>query len=156
LFSDAALMLWVGFKAHQIHQGICQRGASTRQGERLPGPICRDCQANPIHAVVVRKWQGKGYGPGGTTVLLTHASVAKPLQAFDDDDDCRLMEHCGLNEAKQPWDLGHPPQNTAWVVRVPVVFTRLMCALATAYRRPCEHEARGEEPVDWQRLRTAS
>ena len=28
----------------------------------------RDFEANPIHAVVVRKWQGKDYGPGGNTV----------------------------------------------------------------------------------------
>jgi hypothetical protein len=29
----------------------------------------RDFQANPIHAVVVRKWNGKDSGPGGKTVL---------------------------------------------------------------------------------------
>jgi hypothetical protein len=54
----------------------------------------RAFEANPIHAVVVRQWQGKDDGPGGTTVFLTHASVAKPLQAFADDDDRRLIEHC--------------------------------------------------------------
>jgi uncharacterized RmlC-like cupin family protein len=69
----------------------------------------RDFQANPINAVVVRKWQGKDYGPGGKTVFLTNASVAKPLQAFDDYDDRSLIENCCIKEAKQQWDLGHPP-----------------------------------------------
>lgn len=100
--------------------------------------------------MVVRKWQGKDYGSGGKTVFLTITSVAKPLQPFDDDDERRLIEHCGIKEAQQPWDLGHPPQQTARAVRVHVMFTLLMFALATAYRLPCEREARGQEAVGWQ------
>jgi hypothetical protein len=49
--------------------------------------------------------------------------------------------------------LGHPPQKTDRAVRVHVVFTLLMFALATAYRRQCEQEATGGEPVGWQRWR---
>ena len=113
----------------------------------------RDFQPNPINAVVVRKWRGKDDGPGGTTVFLTNASVAKPLQPCDDDDDRSLIENCCIKEAKQPWELGHPPQKTDRAVRVHVMFTRLMFALATAYRLACEREARGEEPVGWQRWR---
>ena len=63
------------------------------------------------------------------------------------------MEHGCLKAAKQPWDLGHPPQNTGRAVRVPGVCTWLMCALATAYRLPCEPEATGGEPVGWMRWR---
>jgi hypothetical protein len=37
--------------------------------------------------------------------------------------------------------------------RVHVMFTVLMCAVATAYRLPCAHEAMGEEPVGGQRWR---
>jgi Transposase DDE domain len=70
----------------------------------------RDFQANPINAVVVRKWNGREYGPGGKTVFLTNASVAKPLQPFDDYDERSLIENCCIKEAKQQWDLGHPPQ----------------------------------------------
>ena len=103
--------------------------------------------------MVVRQWRGKDDGPGGKTVFLTNASVAKPLQPFDDDDDRRLIENCGIKEATQQWELGHPPQKHARAVRVPVLFTRLMFALATAYRLECEREARGEEPVGWQRWR---
>jgi hypothetical protein len=113
----------------------------------------RDFQPNPINAVVVRKWRGKDYGPAGKTVFLTNASVAKPLQPFDVYDDRSLIENCCIKEAKQQWELGHPPQKHARAVRVHVVFTLLMFALATAYRLEGEREAKGEEPVGWQRWR---
>jgi len=113
----------------------------------------RDFQANPINGVVVRQWQGKDDGPGGKTVFLTNAPVDKPLRVFDEDDDRSLIENCCIKEAKQPWELGHPPQKHARAVRVHVMFTLLMFALATAYRLPCEREATGGEPVGWQRWR---
>jgi hypothetical protein len=113
----------------------------------------RDFQGNPIHAVVVRQWHGRDYGPGGKTVFVTNASVDTPLQPCDDDDDRSLIENCCIKACKQQWDLGHPPQKTERGVRVHVLFTRLMCALATAYRLQCEQEAIGEEPGGWQRWR---
>ncbi len=113
----------------------------------------RDFQANPINGVVVRQWQGKDEGPGGKTVFLTNAPVDKPLRVFDEDDDRSLIENCCIKEAKQPWELGHPPQKHARAVPVHVMFTLLMFALATAYRLPCEREATGGEPVGWQRWR---
>jgi hypothetical protein len=113
----------------------------------------RDFQGNPLNAVVVRKWAGKDDGPGGKTVFLTNGSVDKPLQPFDDDDDRSLIETCCIKETKQPWDLGHPPQKSERAVRVPVMFTRLMFALATAYRLQGEREDRGSDPVGWQRWR---
>jgi hypothetical protein len=113
----------------------------------------RDFQPHPINAVVVRKWRGKDDGPGGTTVFLTNASVAKPLQPVDDDDERSLIEHCCIKAAKQQGELSHPPQKSDRAVRVHVLFTRLLFALATAYRRPCEREATGGEPVGWQRWR---
>jgi Transposase DDE domain len=108
---------------------------------------------NPINAVVVRQWNGRDYGPGGKTVFLTNASVQQPLQPFDDYDDRSLIENCCIKEAKQQWDLKHPPQKTARAVRVHVLFTLLLFALATAYRRQCEQQALGGEPVGWQRWR---
>lgn len=122
----------------------------------------RDFQANPINAVVVRKWNGREYGPGGKTVFLTNASVAKPLQPFDDDAERSLIENCGMKAAKQQWDLGHPPQKTERAVRVHVMFTLLMFALATAYRLQCEREATEGNPSggnaggasSWSRPRT--
>jgi hypothetical protein len=121
--------------------------AQARQANR------RDFQANPINAVVVRKWSGKDYGPGGKTVFLTNALVEKPLRVFDDYDDRSLIENCCIKEAKQQWDLGHPPQKTDRAVWVHVLFTLLMFALATAYRLQYERKASGEEPVGWQRWR---
>ena len=113
----------------------------------------RDFQANPINAVVVRKWHNRDYGPGGKTVFLTNASVQQPLQPFDDDDDRSLIENCCIKEAKPQWALGHPPQKTGRAVRVHVLLTLLMFALATAYRLQCEQADTGEEPVGWQRWR---
>jgi hypothetical protein len=43
--SDAALLRLVGFHAHQVRQGVCQRGAATRQGPRTEGPLCPDTLA---------------------------------------------------------------------------------------------------------------
>ena len=113
----------------------------------------RDVQATPINAVVVRQGNGRDDGPAGHTVFLPDALVDKLLRPFDDDDDRRLIEHCCITEAKQPWELGHLPQNTDRAVRVHVLFTLLLFALATAYRRPCERDAMGGEPVGWQRRR---
>jgi hypothetical protein len=102
---------------------------------------------------VVRKWAGKDYGPGGKTVFLTNGSVDKPLQPFDDDDDRSLIENCCIKATKPQWDLGHPPQKSERAVRVHVMFTLLMFALATAYRLQCEREDRGSDLVGWQRWR---
>jgi hypothetical protein len=113
----------------------------------------RDFEPNDINAVVVRTWKNRDYGLGGKAVFLTNASVAKPLQPFDDYDDRSLIENCWIKESKQQWRLKHPPQKTARAVRVHVLFTVLMFALATAYRLQCEQEERGGEPVGWQRWR---
>ena len=103
--------------------------------------------------MVVRQWNGRDFGPGGTTVFLTNASVEQPLQPFDDDDDRSLIENCCIKEAKQQWDLKHPPQKTGRAVRVHVMFTLLMFALATASRLRREPHDTGTDPVGWQRWR---
>jgi len=86
-------------------------------------------------------------------VFLTHAAVPQPWQPCDEDDDRSLMEHCCRKAATPPWDVKHPPQNTARAVRVPVTCTLLLFALATAYRLPRAREALGAEPGGWQRWR---
>jgi len=106
-----------------------------------------------MNAVVVRPWNGREDGPAGTTVFLTYASVQQPLRPFDDDDDRRLIEHGGIKESKQPWSVQPPPQQTARAVRVHVMFTLLMCALATASRWPCKPADTRGEPIGWQRWR---
>jgi hypothetical protein len=113
----------------------------------------RDFEANPINAVVVRQWHGRDYGPAGKTVCLTNAAVQPPLQPVDDEEERRLIENCCIKAAKPPWELGHPPQKTDRAVRGHVLCTLLLFALATADRRPGEHEDTGGEPVGWQRWR---
>lgn len=103
--------------------------------------------------MVVRQWHGRDYGPGGKTVFLTNASVEHPRQPCDDDDARSLIETCCIKEAKQPWELGHPPQKNDRAVRGHVGFTLLLFALATAYRLPCAQQARGDASVGWQRWR---
>jgi hypothetical protein len=113
----------------------------------------RDFQPNPLHAVVVRQWHGRGDGPGGKTVFLTNAAVQPSLRPFDDDDDRRLIEQGCLKARQQPWRLTPPLQKIARAVRVHVVCTLRMCALAPAYRWPCAQEEAGGELVGWQRWR---
>lgn len=48
LFSDEASMRLVGFTAHQVRHGVCQRGAAKRQGPRTAGPICPEALANNL------------------------------------------------------------------------------------------------------------
>jgi len=38
----------VGFNAHQVRHGVCQRGAAHRQGPRTRGPICPEALADNI------------------------------------------------------------------------------------------------------------
>jgi hypothetical protein len=122
-------------------------------------PPRRDCPPNPVNAVVVRKGRGKDDGPGGNTVFLTQAAVATPWQPVDDDDDRRRLEPCGLKAAKPPWALDHPPQQHARAVRVPVIFTRLLCALATAnssrVNSTCTRTARAVFCGGWPRSTVA-
>jgi hypothetical protein len=161
----------VGRRVHTVHHGQGQTAWTERRETKVVGITGlitddqygtpehgrhhhrRDFEPNPLHAVVVCRWNGHEYGPAGNTVFLTNAPVDKPLQPFDDDDERSLIENCGIKEATQPWDLGHPPQKTGRAVRVHVVFTVLMLALATAYRLPCEQGATGGELVGWQRGR---
>lgn len=48
LFSDEALIRLVGYNTQQVHQGICQRGATKRQEERVPGPMSPDTLAKRL------------------------------------------------------------------------------------------------------------
>jgi hypothetical protein len=86
-------------------------------------------------------------------VFPTNASVQQPVQPFDAYDDRSLMENCCIKEATQQWELGHPPQKTVRAVRVHVVFTLLMFALATAYQLQREQADTAKKPVGWQRWR---
>ena len=53
LFSDTALMLRLGFNAHQIEAGITQRGAARRKGPRRNAPVDREAITKNIVKVGV-------------------------------------------------------------------------------------------------------
>jgi Transposase DDE domain len=72
LFSDEALMQLVGFKAQQVRQGICQRGATKRQGERSLGPIGPDTLAKQIVTLNLRDLEA---GFNGSIRALATAGV---------------------------------------------------------------------------------
>jgi hypothetical protein len=79
--------------------------------------------------------------------------VKKPVPPFADYDARRLLENCWIKEGTPQWRWTQPPQKPARAVRVHVLFTGPMFALATAYRLPCEQAAGGAEPIGWQRWR---
>jgi hypothetical protein len=79
--------------------------------------------------------------------------VEHPLQPFNDDDDCRLIEHGCIKERKPQWSVKHPPQQTARAVRVHMMLTLLMFAWATAYHLQWAQADTGHEPVGWPRWR---
>jgi len=54
LCSAEALMRLVGFNAHQVRPGVCQRGAAPRQGPRTTGRIGPDALADHIVQLNVR------------------------------------------------------------------------------------------------------
>jgi len=80
-------------------------------------------------------------------VFLSNGAVQQPLKPFDGYDDRNLIENCCIKACKEQWELGHPPQKTERAVRVHVVFTLLMFAMATAYRWQCERETMRKEAV---------
>jgi hypothetical protein len=62
LFSDEAVMQLGGFNAQQVRQGICQRGAPKRQGERTSGPLGSDTPAKPIVTLNLRDVEAVFHG----------------------------------------------------------------------------------------------
>ena len=64
-------MQLVGFNAQHVRQGVCQRGATKRQGERTPGPISPETLANNIVKLNLRdlervvQWGNSRLGKGG-------------------------------------------------------------------------------------------
>ena len=145
------------WSARRETEVVGMTGLTTDDQEGPPAPARhatrRDGHANPLHAVVGRTGPGTDDGPGGNPVCLTKAPGAQPVPPGDDEADRRRIDHCGLKEAKQPWELGPPPQQHARAGRGHVVCTLLRFAVATASRLPGEREACGGEPVGWQRGR---
>jgi hypothetical protein len=96
LFSDEASMRLVGFNAHQVRHGVCQRGAATRQGPRTRGPICPETLAHNVVKLDVRALEALF---NGVIRALAKAGVfqAKVTGIVDGTDleTTALYEGCG-------------------------------------------------------------
>lgn len=96
LFSDEALMQLVGFNAHQVRQGICQRGVTTRQGARLPGPIGPDTLANTIVKWNLQDLEAVFHG--AIRALAKAGGFGTQVTGIADGTDLETTEHytgCG-------------------------------------------------------------
>jgi hypothetical protein len=85
LFSDEALMQLVGFNAQQVHDGVCQRGATRRQGERTPGPISPETLANNIVKLNLRDLER--VFNGAIRALAKAGVLAKQVTGIADGTD---------------------------------------------------------------------
>jgi hypothetical protein len=97
LFSDEALMRLVGVNAHQVPEGICQRGAAKRAGPRTEGPICPETLANNIVTCNVRDLEGLF---NGVIRALAHAGVfgAKITGIVDATDLETTAQYAGCGQ----------------------------------------------------------
>jgi hypothetical protein len=96
LFSDEALMQLVGFKALHVRQGICQRGATTRQGARTPGPICPATLAE--HIVRQNVWDLEAVFHGSLRALAKAGGFGAKVTGLADGIDLETTERytgCG-------------------------------------------------------------
>ena len=57
LFSDQAAMRLVGFNAHQVKNGVCNRGESKRKHKDKTGPITPETLANNLVKIPVRQME---------------------------------------------------------------------------------------------------
>jgi len=94
-----------------------------------------DFVPNPINAVVVVNDPYKENNSNSDTlVILTNASVKKPLKVYDGYDARSEIENGTFREAKQAWFIERPARNNADAFRAHVYLTLTTMALTTAYQ----------------------
>jgi hypothetical protein len=108
LCSDEAVMQLVGFNAQQVRQGICQRGATKRQGERAPGPLCPDTLAKQIVKWNLRDLEAVFNGSiralaqaGVFGAKVTGIADGTDVETTEHDRDCGQVTRKVRIEAKQ-------------------------------------------------------
>ncbi|MBU1683798.1 transposase [Patescibacteria group bacterium] len=90
---------------------------------------------NPINAVVVLNDLYKKNNPNSDTlIILTNASVKKPLEVYDSYDERSEIENSLFRESKQAWFIQRPDRNSANAFRAHVYLTIITMALTTAFR----------------------
>ena len=93
----------------------------------------KDCEPNPLNAVVVKTWDNKTPPIDKQVVLVTNGSVRDPFIAFDRYDERSLIENNLFRNTKQNWCLEHPPKKSREGVWVQVYTVMAMKALTTAF-----------------------
>ncbi len=102
--------------------------------EHIKRANSKDFVGNELNAVVVTKWQGKGYEAGKEKVFLTSLPVAEPLEVLDLYDLRSLIENTAFRELKQGWFLKRYPKKTMAAIRGHVFLTLVAFTLANAFR----------------------
>jgi hypothetical protein len=152
LFSDEAFMQLVGFNAQQVRQGICQRGATKRQGERAPGPMCPDTLAKNIV-----KWNLRDLEAvfNGTIRALAKAGVfgAKVTGMVDGTDLETTERYAGCGQVTRTVRI-EDKQGRVHEIEVTVYGWKVLLLIDAATKIPLavkvgkihEHEAPGPAP----------
>jgi hypothetical protein len=94
--SDEALMRLVGFNAHQVRQGVCQRGAAKRRGPRMEGLICPDTLAANVVKLNLRDLEALFHG--AIRALAQSGAFAAKVTGIVDGTDLETTaqyEGCG-------------------------------------------------------------
>jgi hypothetical protein len=108
--SDAARMRLVGFHAPQGRQGVCQRGAATRQGPRTTGPLGPDTWAAHIVPLHVRDLEVLCHGviralaaAGVWAAKVTGLVDATDLETTAPDEGCgQVTRQRQITETRGP------------------------------------------------------
>jgi hypothetical protein len=103
------------------------------EAEQTKSAQRRDYVGQPIHAVVVRRWDNR-VPKGGGTVYLTNGDVSDPFRIFDTYDWRSVIENGIFKEGKHPWHLLRTPSRSEAAVVVHSCFTLLVMGLCTAFR----------------------
>jgi len=86
LFTNQGAMKLAGFNAHQIEEGICNRGSHSRKNKKKTGPICDDTLARNIVKIGMKTIEkmfnetisllaGKGFFPETISVIMDPTDI---------------------------------------------------------------------------------
>jgi len=101
-----------------------------------------DFVPNGINAVVLTREDGR---KTVDLVLLTNGPVTNPLAVLDDYDERSKIENQGHRVLKQDWHLESPPQRTAKMTEIHVLFVVLAYGLTQGYRAWLDAQIRLED-----------
>ena len=116
--------------------------ASEMSGKRHKNFYRNDFVANGINAVVLTREDGRA---NFDLTLLTNGPVNNPLAVLDDYDERSKIENQGHRVLKQDWHLESPPQRTAKMTEIHVLFVVVAHGLTQGYRAWLDAQVRLED-----------